>query len=63
MIQIDMEMPKTCEECPMNYADLVCAGMYYILKDMDMVTKRIMADRFKVQYDVRPKWCPLKEEK
>lgn len=48
MIQIDIDMPKSCAECKFSYAD-VCP-----LQDKSVVVSVIN--------NVRDKDCPLKEE-
>lgn len=55
MIQIDIEMPKTCNECPCSY---FTEGMYSDYcqingRDFDKET------RIDVLTYKRQKWCPL----
>ena len=54
MIQIDMEMPKTCNECPCS-----CIGFmrYCRINERDFDVETI-TDNFDYK---RQKWCPLKE--
>lgn len=67
MIQIDMEMPKNCKECPMNYEGLdcnMCACIYYQIKDMERLEKQLIMEKYKTPSTARPTrpiWCPLKE--
>lgn len=53
MIQIDMEMPNECHECPfqMKWKDGVQDNWYM---------RRCIIKNQIIEYP-RPKWCPLKE--
>ena len=49
MIQIDMEMPKSCYECPLFEDDVCYLDGKYAISVMQAETK--------------PSWCPLEEPK
>lgn len=54
----DMEMPKGCRECLMQDYRLGTGELW--CKPAD----KILADDYKpIQFDGRPKWCPLFEVK
>lgn len=57
MIQIPIEMPKTCYECRFNAGEY--SPEYYEKRYCD-ITGKSMAKR---NYKVRPDVCPLKEVK
>lgn len=50
MIQIDMEMPEDCIDCPIHNDEFLCCNLEPDIKDWD-------------GFDGRPEWCPLVEVK
>ena len=50
-LELDMEMPKSCMDCPFNYDYILC------LADNEQNRKTPW------DYDKRAKFCPLKEVK
>lgn len=50
MVQIDMEMPRSCYDCPCCY-DLIYCNLSQCGVDQETA------------HEKRPDWCPLKEVK
>lgn len=56
MIRIEMEMPKSCYDCPFNFGEYY--KEYYEKRWCKLTYKSMKRDNYKK----RPKECPLKEE-
>ena len=55
MIQIDIPMPKGCDECPLNYDFCWCRGV----EAGDNRDNEWPKD---FDFTKRPGWCPLKDQ-
>ena len=64
MIIIDMEMPKTCNECPCSYFTEGASSDYCQVehKDFDEETEGKTYYGMSNGVYTRQKWCPLKEK-
>ena len=61
MIQIDMEMPRNCHECPMSlqmYGDTPCWCKVAFEEDEAVVHGLMWKE---TDPSTRPEWCPLME--
>ena len=58
MIQIDLPMPESCHDCPLNYDFCWCEGM---TKEAWDVHGDAWNDQV-CENDHRPEYCPLKEQ-
>lgn len=59
MIQIDIEMPKTCNDCPCSYLTEGCYSDYCQINGQDFNEET--AENYGIYK--RQKWCPLIEIK
>lgn len=59
MIQIDMQMPKCCDECP--FADATFHNGIISLYCITPTGRSMYAPDLNHRKD-RPEWCPLKEQ-
>ena len=50
MIQIDMDMPKTCSDCRLFHEEYCSASVNELCCDVDI-------------FNTKPDWCPLREAK
>jgi hypothetical protein len=56
MIQINMDLPKSCEECPCCQPDA-----HHWFYSCGVTGEDVMDSEYKHVLEHRPQWCPIKE--
>ena len=65
MIQIDIDMPKRCDECPCSYFTEGMSSNYCQINNRDFDDEQAELTYFGLKngHYKKPEWCPLVELK